>query len=73
MPLGHACGQGVDSGAVADVADLRLRADLLGELAQSLLAARDEHAAPACAGEVARERGSDPARAAGDHGHAFVH
>ena len=65
--------QRVDGRAVADVADLGLGAELLGKRSQPFLAARDEHAAPARARQVARERSPDTARAARDHGHTFVH
>jgi hypothetical protein len=58
----------LDSSALADVANLVLRAELFRDGAQPLLAPGDEDAAPAPAHEEARNRGADPARAAGKEG-----
>ena len=56
----------LDRLAVADVAELPLGAELLGERPQALLAARDQDAVPAAPAQGSRHRGPDPARAAGD-------
>ena len=70
MPLEHACGDGVDGCAVGDVADLELAAGLLGERAEAVLAAREQDAAPAAAGEAAGELGADSGGGAGHDGDA---
>ena len=54
MPLEHARGERLDGGAVADVAELDLAADLVGERAEPVLAPGDEHAVPAAAAASAR-------------------
>ena len=66
MPLEHAGGNPVHVLTARDVADLVLAVELLRELAQALLAAREEDAAPAVLREPARERRADPARCACD-------
>ena len=52
MTLEHAPGECLDGGPVCDVAQLDLAADLVGELAEEILAPRDEDAAPATAGRA---------------------
>ena len=47
MPLEEARGERLDCGAVADVAELDLAADLVRERTQSILAPCDEDAVPA--------------------------
>jgi hypothetical protein len=47
MAFAHTCCDVVDSGAVRDVAEFVLAADLLGQRAQPLLAARQQDAVPA--------------------------
>ena len=59
-------GRPLDRLAVADVAELPLGAELLGERPQALFAARDQDAVPAAPAQGSRHRGPDPARAAGD-------
>ena len=66
VPLDDRGGRALDRLAIADVAELLLGADLLGERPQPLLAARDQHALPAAARAAPRDRRPDPARAAGD-------
>ena len=46
VPLEDARCERLDCGAVADVAELDLGADLVGEGAQPILPARDEHTVP---------------------------
>ena len=66
VPLDDRGGRPLDRIAVADVAELPLGAELLGERAQPLLAARDQHALPTAAPQGSRNRRPDPTRAAGD-------
>jgi hypothetical protein len=61
-------GRAFDRLAIADVAELPLGTELLGERTQPLLAARDEHAVPAAPAQGSRHRRPDPARGAGDDG-----
>ena len=68
MPLEHAGRERLDGGAVADVADLDLAADLVGEGAEQVLAARDEDAVPAAGCERARGRLADARRCSRDDG-----
>ena len=68
VALEHGRGDAVDVFTARDVADLVLGAELLSELAQPVLAAREQHEAPPVAREPARQRGADPARGAGDDG-----
>ena len=69
VPLANGCGDPLDFGAVRDVADLILGSHLARDLAQPLLAPREEHEPPATLRERAGDRGADPARAAGDDCH----
>ena len=66
MPLEHARGHRLDRLAVADVAELDLAADLVGERAQPVLAPRDEDAVPPRSREQAGRRLADPGRGARD-------
>ena len=66
VALEHRRGDAVDVFTARDVADLVLGSQLLGELPQPVLAAREQHEAPPVAREPARESGADPARSAGD-------
>ena len=60
MALEDALGHRLDGPAVADVADLHVAADLVGERAQAVLAAGDSTHAPALSGEEPRRRLPDP-------------
>ena len=60
MALEDALRHRLDGPAVADVADLHLAADLVGERAQAVLAAGDEHAPPVLRREEPRRRLPDP-------------
>ena len=62
VPLQHAGGEGLDGGAVADVARLGLGAGLLGERPEPVFPARDEDAVPPACCERARRRLADPRR-----------
>ena len=66
VPLEHGRGDALDCAAVGDVADLVLAAELLGERAQPILAAREQDAVEPASREGTRDRGADPARGAGD-------
>jgi len=70
MTLEDARRDRVHGGAIGDVAELELAADLLGERAQALLATRKQHAVPAAARESARELCTDAGGRAGDDGDA---
>jgi hypothetical protein len=70
MARAHSFGELLDGLPVGDVADLRLAANLVRHRSQPLLAARDEDAVPAAAGERAGHLCADSARAAGDDGDA---
>ena len=70
MPLADPRRGRLDLGAVGDVADLGLGADLGGDPLQPLGAAREEDAAPAALGQEPRGGGADPARPSGDDGDA---
>ena len=59
----------IDLGAVGDVANLGLCAELRGGLFELLRSAGQEDAMPAAGGEGARGRSADPARSPGDDGH----
>jgi hypothetical protein len=70
VPLTDArCGR-LDLGAVGDVADLGLGAELGGDPLQPLGAAREQDAAPAALAQEPCGRGPDPARPSGDDGDA---
>ena len=60
----------LDGAPVADVADLVLGVQFLGERAQPLLPAGDEDAVPSLGGERAADLGADSARRARDDGDA---
>src|SRR6266540_5399061 len=66
MALANRARDPLDRRPVADVARLPLGSELPGDCAQALLAAGDQDAAPALLGQLAGDRGSDPARAACD-------
>ena len=66
VALEHTRRHGLDRLPVADVADLELTAELLGERTEPLLAARDEHAVPVPLGELAGDGLADPRRRSGD-------
>ena len=66
MPLEDGRRDALDRLAVGDVADLVLAVELRGELAQAILAPREQHAVPAVAREPPSERRADAARRAGD-------
>ncbi len=66
VPLEHRRGHRLDLSAVADVAELVLAAERLGERLEPLLAARDEHAVPPGLRERPRGRLADAARRTGD-------
>ena len=66
MALADRGGNAFDLRAVADVAALPLRAELLRHRAQALLSARDQDAAPPSLRQLPGDRGADAARAAGD-------
>ena len=68
VPFAHRRGDALDFGTVGDVADLLLRAELAGDLGQPLLAAGQQRSCQPRPRERARDRGADPARAAGDDG-----
>src|SRR5918999_2772021 len=57
--------------ALPDVAHLELRAELVGQRAQSILAAREQHHVPATRCERAGDRLPDSARGARNDGDAF--
>ena len=67
VPFEDARGKRLDGRAVADVAQLGLAAGLLGQRAQPVCAAGDEHAVPAPGGEQACGRLADPGRCTCDH------
>ena len=71
MPPSNGSSGALDAVAVGDVADLVLAAELGRNFTESLLATREEDAAPAAGGERAGERGADPGRSAGDYGDAL--
>jgi len=58
-------GECLDGVTVGDVAQLDLAVDLLGERAQPVLTAGDEHAAPPALREAPRDRLADACRGAG--------
>ena len=69
MPLhDRRCGT-LDGGSVGDVADLVLAAELLREGPEPVLPPGEEDAAKAAACKLARDRGADAARRAGDDGY----
>ena len=72
VSLEDARGGSLDGRAVGDVADLGLAPDLVGERAQPILAARDEHAAPSLFREEAGGRLADPGRRPRHHCHTAV-
>ncbi len=71
MPLEHAHRERLDGGAIADVAELDLGADLAGERPEPVLAAGDEHAVPARRRERACGRLADARRCSRDDGDAL--
>ena len=74
MPLQDRRGGAVDVGAVRDIADLVLAAQLGREPLEPVLPARDEHRPPAAPRQLASRRLADAAGRAGDDGdlHAGV-
>ena len=72
MSLRHSSGDTFDLFAAADVAELVLGAELLGERSKSVLAAREQNGVPAPARERAGDCFPDPARCARDDGDALV-
>jgi hypothetical protein len=72
MSLHHSSGDAFDLVAAADVAELILGAELLGQRSKSVLAAREQDGVPATCRERAGDRLSDPARAARDDGDALM-
>jgi hypothetical protein len=66
MPLEHTRRDPLDRLAVGDVADLVLAVELLRQLTQPVLAAGEQHAAPAVPCESSSEGRADAARRAGD-------
>ena len=66
MPLEHARGDGLDGGAVGDVARLGLAAELLGERLEAVGASREQDAEVAAGREQARDLGADARRGARD-------
>jgi len=70
MPCCDGRAQALDRLAVADVAELVLAAQLLGERAQQLLAARDEDGQPVPLGEPAGDRLADAGTPTCDDGYA---
>jgi hypothetical protein len=69
MALGDAARDRVDLRAVADVARLRLGAELIRDALEALTAAREQDAAPAAIAEPAGDRLADPARPPCDDGY----
>jgi hypothetical protein len=63
-------GDPFDARPVGDVAALVLGPDLVGDLAQAFLAAREQDELPAARRKSARDRRADAARTAGDDGDA---
>jgi hypothetical protein len=70
MPLRHGRAHALDRLAVTDVADLVLAAQLLGERAQQLLAARDDDRQPVPLGEPPGDRLADAGAPTCDDGDA---
>ena len=66
VPLEHARGDGLDGGAVGDIARLRLAAQLLGERLEAVGASREQDAEVAARREQARDLGADARRGARD-------
>jgi hypothetical protein len=62
----------LDSFPAADVAHFVLASELRGECVQTVLAAGEQHEAPAFAGQRAGDCLADPARGTGDDGYAVV-
>ena len=62
MALADPAGDLLDLRAVADVALLRLRAELGGDALEALASPREEDATPTPLAEAARDRLADPAR-----------
>jgi hypothetical protein len=72
VSLRHSSGDTFDLFTAADVAELVLGAELLGERSKALLAAREQDGVPATCRERAGDRLPDPARAARDDGDALM-
>ena len=66
VALANGRGDALDLRAVGDVAELILGSDLAGDLAEPLFVAGEQHQPPTAGRQCARDRGADPARAAGD-------
>ena len=66
MPLEHARGDGLDGGAVGDVAGLGLAAELLRERLEAIGAAGEQDAEVAAGREQAGDLGADARRGARD-------
>jgi hypothetical protein len=72
MPCEHCRRDTLDVCSAADVAQVILSTELLGEHTQAVLAAGEQHQAPAFAGERASDCLADSTRRAGDDGYAAV-
>jgi hypothetical protein len=72
VPCEHRRRDTLDVCSAADVAQLILSTELLGERPQAVLAAGEQHQAPAFAGERASDCLADSTRRAGDDGYAVV-
>ena len=72
MTREHRLRDTLDVGSATDVANLVLAAELLGKPTQAVLAAGEQHHAPASAGERAGYRLADPTRRTGHDGYAVV-
>jgi hypothetical protein len=72
MTCQHRRSDTLDIFPAADVADVVLAPELRGECAQTVLAAGEQHHAPAFAGQRAGDRLADPTRRTGDDGYAVV-
>jgi hypothetical protein len=70
MPLADPIGRCVDLGAVGDVADLRLGAELGRNPLEPLGSTRQQDASPAAFGQEPCRGGPDPAGPSGDDGDA---
>jgi hypothetical protein len=66
VALAHRGGDALDLRAVGNVAELVLGSYLFRDLAEPLFVAGEQHQPPTASRQCARDRGADPARAAGD-------